>query len=177
MKKIAAILLIGAMIACGTVALAQEQKYGEPHLWWEDYIVYYSVRAQSFDIQIRRQPSITEYGEIIEVQFDQCFIYADRNTREILSAVVPYADADGSNKRALCSIAAMEYTFEADNAYDISLVNSPRLRARDFLAQLAKEKSYSGQYYSYTLNSKGEIYVLKKGHENEILKALDKALK
>jgi hypothetical protein len=175
MKKVLTVLLIGAIIASGTIALAEETKFGEDHLWWEDYIVYYSVRAESFEIQIRRQPNIKESGEFIQILFDQSFIYADKNTRDVLAVIIPYADADGSNKRALCAIAAIEYTFEVDNQYDINLVNSPRIRARDFLSELVKEKEYSSLYYNYTLNNNDTILVLKNGYGESIQEALKDA--
>ena len=172
MKKVFAVLLISAIITSGTIAFAEKMAFGEAHLWWEDYIVYYSVRAESFEIQIRRQPSIKESGEFIQIFFDQSLIYADKNTRDVLAVVIPYADADGSNKRALCAIAAIEYTFEVDNQYDINLVNSPRIRARDFLSELVKGKEYSSLYYNYKLNNDDTILVLKNGYENIIGEAL-----
>lgn len=174
MRKWAFIIL--ALIIIGTAATTiAESRFGdEAYLWWEDYIVYYSVRARDFDIGIRRQPSITEYEEVSEIWFDQCFLYVDNKTREVYCAVIPLQDADGSNKRALCAIAAMEYTFEVDNAYDITLVRSPRILARDFLAEVIKTKDNTGTYYRYMVLEPNKIYAFKKGYEKEIGELLEK---
>lgn len=174
MKKLAFVMVV--MIVLGAWAIAEaESKFGnEAYLWWEDYIVYYSVRAVDFDIEIRRQPFIKEYDEVSEIRFDQCYLYVDNGNREIYAAVIPIQDADGSNKRALCAIAAMEYTFEVDNAYDLTLTGSPRLLARDFLAGLIKSKDQTGKYYRYMILEDNKIYAFKTGYVEEISKVLDK---